>query len=350
MRKLIAVAGTLALAASLAGQEGRFSEQIDVNLVLIDAIVTDSSGNQILGLQPGDFIVTEDGQPQQIEALDYFTNRKLLDRREGSAPFKVEQVREERYFVFFFDKPPDTQMWNELTLARNAAQDFIDKEMLPGDRVAIAGHDVRLKVYSDFTADKQQLRRALNEVTRFGKGLQKPPSQPAEASILREINFNRMISRTGTVYQALHALGDALRPIRARKNLILFSAGIHEPGEEVRDGVVLNTSRYYEPMVNALNRANVAVYAINMMRNAPEVPAIHQTLSRVADDTSGEYFRTAVSYAPFLERIDKSNAGYYLITYRTRRADGAKGFQKVDVAVKNPEFRVQARRGYGYGS
>lgn len=350
MRKLIAVIGTLALAASLVAQEGPFSEKIDVNLVLIDAIVTDSNGNQILGLQPDDFIVTESGRPQRIEALDYFTNRKLLDSREGSAPFKVEQVREERYFVFFFDKPSENQMWDELSQARNAAREFIDKEMLTGDRVAIAGHDVRLKVYSDFTADKQQLRSALNEVTKFGKGLQKAPWQPAEASILREINLKRMVNSTGTVYQALHALGDALRPIRARKNLVLFSAGIHEPGEEVRGGVVLNTSRYYEPMVNALNRANVAVYAINMMRNAPELPAIHQTLSRVASDTSGEYFRTAVSYLPFLERIDKSNAGYYLITYRTQRADGTKGFQKVDVSLKNPEFRVQARRGYGFGS
>lgn len=350
MRKLIAAIASLALAASLAAQEGRFSEQIDVNLVLIDAIVTDSSGNQILGLKPDDFLVTEDGQPQQIEALDYFTNRKLLDAREESAPFKVEQVREDRYFVFFFDKPPAAQMWDELTQARSAVEDFIDKEMLPGDRIAIAGHDVRLKVYSDFTADKAQLRRALAEVMKFGKGLQKPPSQPGEASILREINFNRMVNRTGTVYQALHALGDALRPIRARKNLILFSAGIHEPGEEVRDGIVLNTSRYYEPMVNSLNRSNVAVYAINLMRNAPELPAIHQTLSRVADDTSGEYFRTATGYFPFLQRIDKANAGYYLLSYRTRRPADAKGFQKVDVSVKNPEFRVQARRGYGFGS
>jgi VWFA-related protein len=350
MRKLIAVLGTLALAASLVAQEGRFSEQIDVNLVLIDAIVTDSDGNQILGLERDDFIVTEDGQPQQIEAVDYFTNRRLLDQRGEPVPFKVERVREERYFVFFFDKPPAAQMWDELMQARNAVEDFIDKEMMPADRIAIAGHDVRLKVYSDFTADKAQLRRALEEVTKFGKGLQKPPSQPGEASILREINFNRMVNRTGTVYQALHALGDALRPIRARKNLVLFSAGIHEPGEEVRDGVVLNTSRYYEPMVSSLNRSNVAVYAINLIRNAPELPAIHQTLFRVADDTSGEYYRTAASYFPFLQQIDDSNAGYYLIAYRTRRPADAKGFQKVDVSLKNPEFRVQARRGYGFGS
>jgi hypothetical protein len=46
--------------------------------------------------------------------------------------------------------------------------------------------------------------------------------------------------------------------------------------------------------------------------------------------------------------MSKASAGYYLITYRTQKK--GRGFQKVDVSVKNhPEFHVAARSGYSYG-
>ena len=69
-----------------------------------------------------------------------------------------------------------------------------------------------------------------------------------------------MVDRTGTVYQALDLLADSLRPIRARKNLVIFSPGILERGESVRGEMILSRSRYLDPMLHALNAANVSVY------------------------------------------------------------------------------------------
>ena len=337
----------LALAVPAFAQN-TFGEKIDVNVVLIDAIVTDDKGNQILGLDKNDFIVRENGVPQTIESVDYFTNRRLLDAPEGQAPFNVERVREERYFLFFFDESADNSFNDEMRLAVQAANDFIDQEMLDVDRVAIVGHDVRLKVYSDFTGDKGQLKRALQEVTKFSNGITEPRASSGP-SILRNVDKKKMMDHTGTTYQALTLLADSLRPLRARKNLVLFSPGIHEPSETVRAGVLLNTSRYYEPMVRALNAANVAVYAINIVRDAPSTPALHQTLERVATATSGDYFRWGGNFTPALKRIENVNNGYYLISYRTKKSGGESGFQKVDVKLRNPEFRVKAREGYAYG-
>src|SRR5438309_10988950 len=102
----------LFLAASTAvaqqQQPGKFGEKLDVNLVLLDAVVTDSRGNQILGLDKNDFVVKENGIPQDIDSVDYFTNRRLLSSPESKAAFKVERVHDQRYFIFFFDKPSDT--------------------------------------------------------------------------------------------------------------------------------------------------------------------------------------------------------------------------------------------------
>jgi VWFA-related protein len=325
----------------------KVSETIDVNVVLLDALVTDAKGSQILGLTKDDFVVKENGVEQPIESVDYYTNRQLLNAPEENAAFKVERMHEDRYFIFFFDKPNDAQLWDRLALARGAARRFVDEQMKAGDRVAIVGHDVRLKVYSDFTADKQQLARAIDDVSKFGLGLKDAPSGDS-ASILRGLNVRDMINRTGTVYEALTLLADATSTIHARKNLVLFSAGIREIGEDSRDGVLLNQSRYYDPMVEALNSADVAVYAVNLFENSGETPVIHQTLDRVTHDTNGQYFRHAVNFSTPLKEIERQNAGYYLITYHAQHG-ATSGYQKVDVSLKNPDFRVKARGGYSYG-
>jgi VWFA-related protein len=325
-----------------------FGEKVEVNAVLVDAVVTDSKGNQILGLNQDDFLVTEQGVPQTLDSADYFTSRRLLNSTEENAPFKAERVHEERYVIFFFDKPEGGELFSRLALARQAVNDFLDRHMTEGDKVAIVGHDVRLLVYSDFTSDKKQLRNALDQVARFGRGVTKADGNTTSPSILRNIDAGRMMSHTGTVYEALTELGDSVKPIRARKNLVLFSAGIHEPGEQVRNGILLNRSRFYDPMIWSLNAANVTVYAMNLMPDASSAPIFHQTLESLGHDTNGDYYRFAITYNAPLNQVAKASAGYYLLSYRTEKK--GRGFQKVAVSVKNhPELRVAARSGYTYG-
>src|SRR5688572_33481095 len=107
MRRLIqfATAFVFFTALPLFAQQPALSERVDVNVVLLDVVVTDESGHQILGLSQDDFIVKENGVRQPLETVDYFTSRRLLDNREEKLPFDIERVKEERYMVFFFDKP-----------------------------------------------------------------------------------------------------------------------------------------------------------------------------------------------------------------------------------------------------
>lgn len=348
MKRLASLAFALAFPL-LAQEPPKFGEQIDVNLVLLDAIVTDSKGNQILGLETDDFVVKENGLEQSVESVEYFTNRQNLTAREESAPFKAERIREERSFVFFFDKPQQAELFDRLVLARRGVHEFIDRHMKPGDRVAIVGHDVRLKVYSDFTSDKRQLKAAVNEVSRFGRGLMTPTKGEGPA-LLRADQMNRLMDDSGSVYEALEALGDALRPIRGRKNLVLFSAGIFEPGEVIRDGMLIGESTYFRPMVRALNRANVTVYAASLWNDPQVASFVHQTLSRLASETNGEYYQFAVTYGSIVKKIEQTNSGYYLISYYTRRPKGSRGWQKVELDVRDqPQFRIKGRQGYAFG-
>ncbi len=298
---LFAVLLALVSVSALAQEPPAFGEKLEVNVVLLDAIVTDSSGHQILGLNKNDFVVKENGVEQPVDSLDYFTNRQLLTAQEKNAPFKVERIREQRYFIFFFDKPTEAQMWDKVAQARRDAREFVRTQLRPGDKVAVVGHDVRLKVYSDFTDDRKQIIAALDEAGRFGKGITTKSGTRGQ-SLLASMSMTEMMDKTGTVYEGLEVLGNALRPIEGRKNLILFSAGIYEPGQDIRNGVILNQSRYYAPMIESLNSANVTVYAMNLLReDAPNIPAFHQTLEAITADTNGEYYRFAVSFSTVAE-------------------------------------------------
>jgi VWFA-related protein len=349
MRRFIILASSLALALPLFAQNQPLREQIDVNAVLIDAVVTDPKGNQILGLTKDDFVVKERGVEQTIDSVDYRTNLRLLNEREENAPFQVERVNEGRSFVLFFDKPDGAAGFARLTKARLDARDFIRNAMAEGDRVAVVGHDSRLKVYSDFTTDKKQLERALDQMILNSDGLKKAPAGDGP-SLLRNIAEHDLMVESGRLYVALDVLADALKPIHGRKNLVLFSYGMRDVEEETGGGLLISRSRFFDPMLESLNAANVSVYAVQLDSDPTTSPMIHQRLEELAIATGGEYYRYNTTFSSALKRIDDKNNGYYLITYTSRHPRGDSGFQKVDVSVKSRDLRVNARRGYQYGS
>ena len=155
---------------------------------------------------------------------------------------------------------------------------------------------------------------------------------------------------TGTVYQALDLLADSVRPIRARKNLVLFSPGIADRDEQLFGDMLMNRSRFFDPALQSLNAANVSVYGVQLQRDVDMSPLYHQRLDELSKSTGGHYFRLNISFNPALEQIENTNNGYYLVTYRSPHAKGESGFQKVHVDVKNREFKVVARSGYEFGS
>jgi VWFA-related protein len=351
MRKLILTIAALAAFPLFAQQQPPFTEEVDVNVVLVDATVTDRTGNQILGLTKDDFVVKEDGVVQEVASLDYFTNRRLLDSPEQKAKFQVERVREERYFILFFhkllgDSSAGLNTMSELMRAKQSSIEWVDKEMLPEDRVAVAGFDARLKIYADFTSDKNVLRRALNDVVTNARGLTSLPRYAGPASIMREMNTKKMINDTGRMYDSLELLADSLPNLAARKVLVLFSPGF---GDRLAgsSNFLENEQAWYQPMIRALNKRNVTVYSVNLLRNADSYPE-EQPLQRMAYDTGGDYYRNIVSFATPLDRIEEENNGYYLLSYYSTRKKGTHGYQKLDVALRNPEFRVKAREGYAY--
>lgn len=347
MKRPIAAALLLLSTAAMA-QEPPAREQVDVSVVLIDATVTDRNGNPILGLTKDDFVVQEDGVEQRLDSVDFFTNRRSLDSNDENSRLRVERTREERYMIFFFQKSDDVDSVSaltELTQAAHAAKEFVRKQMVATDRIAVVGHDVRLKVFADFTADRKRLDRAISEAVTFSRGLRGRDDAAQVASILAHVDDRQMMNETGRIYDALQMLAGSVRSIRARKVLVLFSPGFGDISSFNGSIADLDERRMKET-IRALNDANVSVEAIRLSRD-PGFSPLERSLSWLADETNGSYYRNVIRYDTALQQINKSNAGYYLIAYYPkRRPEG--GFQQVKVTLRNPEFRVRARPGYTY--
>jgi hypothetical protein len=119
--------------------------RVTVNLVQVDAEVTDSKGKPVTDLKAADFEILQDGKPQTITNLSYITispgtspPRPLTTNVKGvplppPARLKVGDVQ--RTIAFVVD---DLGLSFEGTAyVRQALKKFVDRQIQPGDLVAI---------------------------------------------------------------------------------------------------------------------------------------------------------------------------------------------------------------------
>ena len=102
-------------------------------------------------------------------------------------------------------------------------------------------------------------------------------------------------------------------------------------------------------MARALNAANVAVYAIDVIPTGT-THTLADSMNQVATDTGGRYLFNFTNFTTPLRQIAQDTSGYYLLSFEPQPNQTGKTFSKVTVRTKNPEFVVRTRRGYGTGS
>src|ERR1700737_1364073 len=65
--------------------------RVTVNLVQVDAVVTDSKGNQFTNLTPDDFVLAQDGKPRKITHFSYISTATATPA--AVAPPRVTPVK-----------------------------------------------------------------------------------------------------------------------------------------------------------------------------------------------------------------------------------------------------------------
>src|SRR5262249_25212868 len=122
--------------------------RINVNLVQVDAAVTDSSGKAVTDLKPEDFEVLQDGKRQSITNFSYISMRQQpspaapaareTPAKKGAPPVPPARIKPEdirRTMAMVVD---DLGLsFESMARVRQSLKKFVDTEMQPGDLVAI---------------------------------------------------------------------------------------------------------------------------------------------------------------------------------------------------------------------
>ncbi len=258
-----------------------------VDLVEVDAQVTDRDGKPIKGLRQDQFTVSEDGKDQKISSFEYNDVEKIETAGGGAdaAPVTISIagvaqpetlrpiVRDHRLIVLFFDltslQPED------LERSTDAAKKFISQQMTAADLVGVVAYGNQLRVVSDFTTDRDLLDRSVDALLP-GKesalaALADAAAQNGEDTVTQDTGaaftaddteFN--VFNTDSKLIALESLTDLLREIPGKKSVLQFTSGITQTGEENRMQLRATT--------DAANRANVSIYTVDSRGLMADVP------------------------------------------------------------------------------
>ena len=192
MRKLIA---TLLLATSVFAQTSTpLVETMEVRVVSIDVVVTDSRGRRVTGLTKDDFELLVGKKPHPITHFSEIGDEPaapqiaLTAETQAAAPAAAAAapVRRGNTILFFIDQSsldPRRQhaVFEEL-------RKFTTDVMRPGDRAMVAAWNRGLKTAQAFTDSPDEIRRALDRMQKNAAGLSlKQSRREVERQVLIEI-------------------------------------------------------------------------------------------------------------------------------------------------------------------
>lgn len=252
-----------------------------VRRVVVDVVVRDSNNRPVHGLTAKDFVVAEDGQPQNILSFDVFDLEKPSISMPPNAPhpppnhFVNIPPTPERgpLYVILYDLvniDPGDQLD-----ARRQVMKFI-KNMPEGTRFAIFIRSDGLYLVQGFTADKALLYAALDP--------QNPkPHVPMVFMMGKNLGYNDPASMINVLTQ----VNEFLEGVPGHKNLIWLAGTFplalvprREDPREYEDEIIAE--------INVLTRAQVAVYPINVS-GVPVNPPGQLTGARVHGGNNNQY-------------------------------------------------------------
>jgi VWFA-related protein len=237
--------------------------KVETRVVLVDTVVTDKKGNYIRDLAAPDFRIWEDGKEQPVSSFS----------RENNDVDPTHAAR--HYLVLFFDY--STMEFGDQAKARDAAAKFIDSNAGPNQLIAIVEFGGMLRIAQNFTSDAERLKKVVagikfSTVSPNGEvaSLGPPPAMPtgfgAPSMSGLEADFGAR-----SVFLALRGLAKGLANVPGRKTLVMLTSGFP---------MTLELESEVNAVIDACNKANVAVYPIDVRGLVAVVPGGMGALTR----------------------------------------------------------------------
>jgi VWFA-related protein len=328
----LVVSGSFLVSAQEPSQSpGGFTFRTSVDLVALNATVTDTSGHAVTGLRAEDFIVYEDGERQAVSQFE-------AERVPVSLGLAVDTS--------------GSMVGEKMSAAKAAVSRFVVDLLGPRDEVFLYSFDSRPTLVQGWTDDRRAVVRSLGSVS------------PAGGTALYDAVAEAVpLAATGT---------------RRKKALVVISDG-NDTDSDITVGELRQLIRESEVMVYAIGIDGSGAGSSSGPRTVPfpwpggsggpiqfpwprrsPAPTSRRgpggagqdrvnvdALRTITDDSGG---RTEIVYSA--RDLDPATAGiaselsqqYFVGYVSTRPKDGR--WHKIDVRVSNRSYVVRARKGY----
>jgi VWFA-related protein len=340
-----------------------FTIRIAVEEVRLDAVVLDRKGHPINDLTADDFEIYQDDVPQKVLSSVYLTNQTEPSAKPALpgktarlvAPIPApalerDQVR--RVLIFIVDDISMGGSIEFLHYSKMALTRFVEKQMQPGDLVAILRTSYGNSALQMFLSDKQQLLARINSI-RWGSN--------AGFEITDENRYNVFDSQLSALRYSIHALKD----LPGRKALLMFSAQTTIPNPA--NVFSPFTPDFYYRYIKAYNRladqalrAGVVVNLLDIRGLEAPFSTTYASLSdRYYDGanplpakTGGMWLQNSNFFVDGIGEAENMLKGYYLLSYTppaTTFKDNRKNiYHRTKIKVKRRGTTIYTRDGF-YG-
>jgi VWFA-related protein len=298
-----------------------FAGAIDVSLVAVVVRVVDIGGRPILNLKPEDLRVRVGKREIPIAGLDWIGEKSSAEAPAAAspvpAPGAVEEVTAEaqasgspppgKLVVFFVqaDLTP-TRISGQLRL-RPFTRDLL-ATLAPGDRAAVVSYDSHLKLWQDFTADRDVTHATLDKAMLFGDEPGAAELAAGEPVSLAE-HFDLVDAfAAASPERALEVVGKAMEPLPGEKTMIFLGWGLGRLSGSF--GVQMTPA--YKPAVAALRAAHTSVFVLDV--TSADGHSLETGLEGIAEATGGLYLKTFRLPGLATEVMAKAISGHYVLT------------------------------------
>jgi VWFA-related protein len=394
IRKHVHNLTALALAAALLcpdlalAQQTGYTFKAQAELVLVNVSVRDRDGNLVRDLKPEDFTILEDNKPQKVSTFDIenMENMPAAPATQqvdllGTAPKKpgagnsllsaqAQAIKDRRLIILFFDL--SAMQPDEIERSSEAAQNYVDKQMQPADLVAVVSLGSGITLNQDFTADRAQLKKALQNFNlgagagfeEGSVGTTEGTSDNANSFTVDDTEYN--IFNTDRRLEALRTIAQQVAGVPQEKALIYFSSGMDRTGIE-------NESEL-RSATNAAVLANMAIYTMDI-RGLQALPpggaaqnaslrgvspyngqstlndlnsnfTTQETLVSLSVDTGGRSYLDSNDFSRVFRGVQQDMQMYYLLGYHSTNAARDGKFRHITVRVNRPGVKLEYRKGY----
>ena len=305
--------------------------------LIVDVRALDDRGDPIIGLTADDFKVTIDGAAARVETATWVgagdinadvaspAPTTLADAAAPAAPAAARG----RLIVFLFQKDFDVSRLRGLMGMLLKSRQVLDS-LTPDDRVAILSFDTHLKVWTDFTGDRERLDRILSHDLL----LERPPAVSASsAPSLVERLDPESAQHTYGIELALELIGEALEPLPGSKSLVLIGYGF---GRLSFGGVTMENN--YGAARQALVDARTSVFSLDV--TDADYHSLEAGLQIVSEQTGGFYARTHLFPDIAMRQLAGALAGYYALF--VEKPDSARTVHDIKTELARRKGRVLA--------